>query len=57
MGRLGLIPALAEPESRKRVAELGAIPLPGNAVEFDKMLAVETDRWRKIVKPSGVTKG
>jgi tripartite-type tricarboxylate transporter receptor subunit TctC len=49
--------ALAEPESRKRVAELGAIPLPGNAVEFGNMLAVETERWRKVVKMSGVTKG
>jgi tripartite-type tricarboxylate transporter receptor subunit TctC len=49
--------AIAEPANRKRVADLGAIPLPGNAVEFGKMLAIETERWRKIVKLSGVTKG
>ena len=48
---------IAEPANRKRIADLGAIPLPGNAVEFGKMLAVETERWRKVVKLSGVTKG
>ena len=49
--------ALADPESKKRVAELGAIPLPGNATEFGKMLAAETDRWRKVVELSGRKKG
>ena len=49
--------ALAEPESKKRVAELGAIPLPGNAAEFGKMLTAETDRWRKVVELSGQKKG
>ena len=49
--------ALAEPESKTRVAELGAIPLPGNATEFGKMLAAETDRWRKVVELSGQKKG
>jgi tripartite-type tricarboxylate transporter receptor subunit TctC len=49
--------ALAEPESRKRVAELGAISLPGNATEFGKMLTAETERWRKVVGLSGQTKG
>src|SRR5581483_5289555 len=49
--------ALAEPESKKRVAELGAIPLPGNATEFGKMLTAETERWRKVVELSGQKKG
>src|SRR6201996_1645095 len=35
--------SLADPESKKRVAELGAIPLPGNATEFGKMLSAEAD--------------
>jgi tripartite-type tricarboxylate transporter receptor subunit TctC len=48
--------ALADSEIRKRVAELGAIPLPGNAPEFGRMLATETERWRKIVEISGVKK-
>ena len=49
--------ALADAEIRKRVAELGAIPLPGNASEFGAMLAVETERWRKVVELSGLKKG
>jgi tripartite-type tricarboxylate transporter receptor subunit TctC len=49
--------ALAEPESRKRVAELGAILLPGDATEFGKMLTAETERWRKVVELSGQKKG
>jgi tripartite-type tricarboxylate transporter receptor subunit TctC len=49
--------ALAEPESKKRVADIGAIPLPGNATEFGKMLAAETERWRKVVELSGQKKG
>ena len=49
--------ALAEPESKKRVAELGAIALPGNATEFGKMLKAETERWRKVVELSGQKKG
>ncbi|MBV8924006.1 MAG: tripartite tricarboxylate transporter substrate binding protein [Bradyrhizobium sp.] len=49
--------ALAEPESKKRVAELGAIALAGDATEFGRMLAAETERWRKVVELSGRKKG
>jgi tripartite-type tricarboxylate transporter receptor subunit TctC len=49
--------ALADAEIRARVAELGAIPLPGNAIEFGKMLTAETERWRKVVELSGQKKG
>jgi tripartite-type tricarboxylate transporter receptor subunit TctC len=45
--------ALADPTIRQRLAELGAIPLPGNVEQFGAMLAAETDRWRKIVEISG----
>src|ERR1700760_1777492 len=49
--------ALADAAIQQRVAELGAIPLPGNASEFGKMLTAETDRWRKVVELSGQKKG
>ena len=49
--------ALTDAEIRKRFAELGAIPLPGNASEFGAMLTVETERWRKVVELSGLKKG
>src|SRR5579871_2541634 len=48
--------ALADPTVKQRIAELGAIPLPGNATEFGAMLASETERWRKVVELSGVRK-
>jgi hypothetical protein len=40
----------------QRFAELGAIPLTGNANEFGAMLAAETERWRKVVEISGQKK-
>jgi tripartite-type tricarboxylate transporter receptor subunit TctC len=48
--------ALAAPAIRARIAELGAIPITGNAVEFGAMLTDETERWRKVVALSGQRK-
>ncbi|OKO79125.1 MFS transporter [Bradyrhizobium sp. NAS80.1] len=48
--------ALSDAEIRARIAELGAIPLHGNANEFGGMLTAETDRWRKVVELSGIRK-
>lgn len=48
--------ALSDAEIKARIAELGAIPLHGNAGEFGGMLTAETNRWRKIVELSGIKK-
>lgn len=48
--------ALSDAEIKARIAELGAIPLHGNAGEFGSMLMAETDRWRKVVELSGIKK-
>jgi tripartite-type tricarboxylate transporter receptor subunit TctC len=48
--------ALSDAEIKSRIAELGAIPLHGNANEFGGMLTAETDRWRKVVELSGIRK-
>jgi tripartite-type tricarboxylate transporter receptor subunit TctC len=45
--------ALADPEISDALAELGALPITGNADEFAAMLAAETERWRKVVERSG----
>jgi tripartite-type tricarboxylate transporter receptor subunit TctC len=45
--------ALADPAIKARLAELGAIPITGNARQFAAMLAAETERWRKVVEMSG----
>jgi len=48
--------ALADPTIKQRLAELGAIPLAGNAKEFGAMLTAEIERWRKVVEMSGQKK-
>jgi tripartite-type tricarboxylate transporter receptor subunit TctC len=48
--------ALADSVIKQRLAELGAVPIAGNARQFGAMLAVETERWRKVVELSGQKK-
>jgi tripartite-type tricarboxylate transporter receptor subunit TctC len=48
--------ALADPAIKQRIGELGAIPITGDARQFAAMLAVETERWRKVVEMSGQKK-
>jgi tripartite-type tricarboxylate transporter receptor subunit TctC len=48
--------ALSDAEIKARIAELGAVPLHGNADAFGGMLGEETARWRKIVELSGARK-
>ena len=45
--------ALAEPEIARALADLGALPITGDAAAFAAMLAAETERWRKVVEISG----
>ena len=48
--------AFGDPLIKQRFAELGAIPITGNASAFGGMLATETGRWRKVVELSGQKK-
>ena len=48
--------AIVEPTVRQRMAELGSIPLPGDARKFAAMLDVETARWRKVVETAHLRK-
>jgi len=48
--------ALADPLIRQRLAELGAVPIAGDAGQFGAMLTAETERWRKVVALSGQKK-
>ncbi|MGJ4941512.1 Bug family tripartite tricarboxylate transporter substrate binding protein [Bradyrhizobium sp. HKCCYLS1011] len=41
--------ALADPAIRRHYAELGAIPLSGNAQEYGALFTAEIARWRDIV--------
>jgi tripartite-type tricarboxylate transporter receptor subunit TctC len=46
--------ALADPQMRTRLAELGATPLPGSPAEFATFIADETEKWGKVVKFAGI---
>ena len=45
---------LAEPAAKTRLAELGASLLPGTPADFGRLLADETDKWRKVIRFAGI---
>jgi tripartite-type tricarboxylate transporter receptor subunit TctC len=45
---------LAEPDKKKRLAELGASLLPGSPADFGKLLADETAKWGKVIRFAGI---
>jgi tripartite-type tricarboxylate transporter receptor subunit TctC len=44
---------LAEPSIKKRLAELGAVPIVTTPDGFGKVIQAETDKWEKVVKFAG----
>jgi len=44
---------LADPAAKTRLADLGMAAVGGSAADFGKAIAVETERWGKVVKFSG----
>ena len=46
--------ALANPEMKKRLSEIGTEPMPMPPAEFGKFIVAETDKWGKVVKFAGV---
>ena len=45
--------ALADPQMRDRLAELGGRPIPGTPEDFGRTIAEETAKWEKVVISSG----
>jgi tripartite-type tricarboxylate transporter receptor subunit TctC len=41
---------LAEPEVKAKLAALGASLLPGTPADFGKLVADETEKWRKVIR-------
>jgi tripartite-type tricarboxylate transporter receptor subunit TctC len=49
--------SLADPSLKARFSELGVMAFPLSAAEFRQFIAVETDKWGKVVKFAGVKPG
>ncbi len=45
--------ALQDPEMVKKLADLGGDPMGGTPEDFGKIIADETEKWRKVVEFSG----
>jgi tripartite-type tricarboxylate transporter receptor subunit TctC len=45
--------ALADPNIKARLADLGGAPMPMKTAEFGALVATETEKWAKVVKFSG----
>jgi tripartite-type tricarboxylate transporter receptor subunit TctC len=46
---------LADPGVRTRFEQAGGLPMPMSPGQFTKMIADETDKWRKVVEFAGVS--
>jgi tripartite-type tricarboxylate transporter receptor subunit TctC len=46
--------ALADPDIKARLADLGFSPAPMSAAEFGKFIVEETDRWGKVIRTAGI---
>jgi tripartite-type tricarboxylate transporter receptor subunit TctC len=47
--------ALRDPKVVERLTAIGGIPRPMTPAEFGKLIAVETEKWRKVVEFAGVS--
>jgi tripartite-type tricarboxylate transporter receptor subunit TctC len=45
--------ALADPQFKTRLIDLGGAPMPLSIAEFSNFIATETDKWAKVVKFCG----
>jgi tripartite-type tricarboxylate transporter receptor subunit TctC len=47
--------ALADPKIKGRLAELGGATMGGTPADFGKIIASETEKWKKVVELSGAS--
>jgi tripartite-type tricarboxylate transporter receptor subunit TctC len=46
--------ALADPNMKKRLTDLGAAVFAGAPEDFTKFIADESDKWAKVIKFAGI---
>jgi tripartite-type tricarboxylate transporter receptor subunit TctC len=49
-----IVTALAEPEMKTRLADLGAVPMPSTPAEFGAFLAADTEKWGKVIRAANI---
>jgi tripartite-type tricarboxylate transporter receptor subunit TctC len=47
--------ALADPQMRAKLADLGGVPIPGTPEQFWAIHRMETEKWAKVVKGIGIS--
>ena len=47
--------ALADPQMKARLAELGGVPIPGTPEAFWDLHRAETEKWAKVIKTVGAS--
>ena len=46
--------ALADPMIKARLGDLGATVLPGSPADFGKLIAVDTEKWGKVIRAANI---
>ena len=47
--------ALADPNMKARLVDLGGVALPGSPAEFGKLMTDDTGKWSKVIKFADIT--
>ena len=50
-----LTTVMADKEVREKMASVGADPIGSTPEKFGPFMRTEVDKWRKVIKTSGVT--
>ena len=50
----GINAALADPQMKARLADLGGSVLPGSPADFGKLIAEETEKWAKVIRAANI---
>jgi len=45
---------LSDPKLTARLGDLGGIPCPGTPAAFGKVIADETEKWRKVIRAANI---
>ncbi|MCX7362406.1 MAG: tripartite tricarboxylate transporter substrate binding protein [Alphaproteobacteria bacterium] len=49
--------ALADPKLKARILDLGGVPMPMTPAGFGQFLAVETEKWGKVIRAANIKPG